>query len=78
MELYNIQVPKACVHQEGKILHLQNESKAIREEISKIKAVIGNSSSVKNANLNDWTKPKNPGPMGGDDASDVQLPSAVF
>jgi hypothetical protein len=65
-----------------RIRHLEQESKAAREEISKLKAVNGSSSTVEQPNLNDWTKQKNSksrcSRFSADDAFRVQLSSTMF
>jgi hypothetical protein len=38
--------------------HLEQELKAARHEINKLKVVIGSSSIVQQADVNDWIKPK--------------------
>jgi len=47
------------VQQEERIRHLEQELKAARHEITKLKAVIGSSTVVEQIDLNDWIKPKN-------------------
>jgi hypothetical protein len=50
---------KHAIQQDERIRHLEQELKAVRLEITKLKAVIGSSNIVKQAEVNDWIKPKN-------------------
>jgi predicted aminopeptidase len=47
------------VQQDERLRHLEQELKAARHEITKLKAVIGSSSIVEKIDVNDWIKPKN-------------------
>jgi hypothetical protein len=49
---------KHAVQQEGRIRHLKQGLKAARHEATKLKSVIGSSSTAEQANLNDWIKPE--------------------
>jgi hypothetical protein len=65
------------VQQEERIRHLEQELKAARLEMTKLKDIIGSSSIVEHANLNDWIKPKKPKAsshrFSAHDASQLQL-----
>jgi hypothetical protein len=69
------------VQQERRIRHLEQELKAVRHEITKLKAVIGSSNIAEQADLNDWIKPKNSKARGlrfsVDNASQLQLRNSV-
>jgi hypothetical protein len=45
--------------QEERLRHLEQELNVARLEITMLKAVIGSSRIVKQADVNDWIKPKN-------------------
>jgi hypothetical protein len=51
---------KHAVQQDGRIRHLEQELKAASLEITKLKAVIGSSNIVKQAEVNEWIQPKIP------------------
>jgi hypothetical protein len=50
---------KHAIQQDERIRHLEQELKAARFEITKLKAVIGKSNIVKQTDVNDRLKPKN-------------------
>jgi hypothetical protein len=50
---------KHAVQQDERSQNLEQELKAARPEITELKAVIGSSNIVKQAEVNDWIKPKN-------------------
>jgi hypothetical protein len=49
---------KHAIQQDGRIRHLEEELMAARIEITKLKAVIGSINVVRQADGNDWIKPK--------------------
>jgi hypothetical protein len=50
---------KHAIQQDERIRCLEQELKAARLEITKLKAEIGSSNIVKKTDVNDWIKPKN-------------------
>jgi (p)ppGpp synthase/HD superfamily hydrolase len=50
---------KHAIQQDERTKHLEQELNAARLEITKLKAAIGSNNIVKQAEVNDWMKPKN-------------------
>jgi hypothetical protein len=50
---------KHAIQQDERIRHLEQELKAARHEVTKLKVVIGSSNIVKQAEVNNWIKPRN-------------------
>jgi hypothetical protein len=50
---------KHAIKQDERMRHLEQELNVAKLEITKLKAVIGSNRIVKQADINDWIKPKN-------------------